>query len=132
MSKAILLTLLLTACAASGPMYSGQGNVIIYRNDNYPFTTDHFSIQAGNKSCRLADKGFIAVNSQTPIEVTATRWGTFGTSKITANPGDFVEISHDYSAIFGKIHSDTGPYSFKRVHAKLAAKDLQGLRQDCE
>lgn len=147
MKKAILLSLLLSACNATGPAYTGKedGNLIVYRPDHILYGASYYSVEIGNgRECRLGNGGLFTTQIEGQSMVSAAKFSLPGTSRIKVKPGDFVKIEAKASRFFGAfgggliagtamegLDSEAGPYSLTKVDPAKARQELQGLNRDC-
>lgn len=133
----IACVMALSACAANGPLYSGQHGIVLYRDapielDSLPFEVD------GKPFCSLKPRSF-AVIPAAHATITASRVLTPGVSRYEAHEGEIVHIGIDtvhatgtmlgglIGGLMAEGYQPTGPYAFTVTDA---AK-LTGLHQDC-
>lgn len=126
MNKAIILLLLLSACAYHGPIYQGHepGNVFIYRpiGDGNGYLT----IRANHhRLCALHEGAFVVTNIDKKTTITITKWGPTGYSHANVNPGDYIRLQ-DRSNFFVMDAAAI------KISPEQARQELIGLTQDCK
>lgn len=119
MKKAILLSLLLSACASTPIPYTGkeQGNLIVYRPLRDSSAYMRISIK-GAAECSLMAGEFFVTTITKPTSLRSTRWGPVGTGHADVSPGDVIKAEFLNSGMFYQ----------KYIFTKVDKKELQGLR----
>lgn len=150
--RILILCLLLGACSASGPVYTGKekGNLVVYRPDSTLFALRDYVITIGDKTCKLSNAGFYITDIKSNSQIKITMWDMSGTSRLLVSPDSFIKItlnddrlvSAGAASLFGAVGSlvnagatkavtNDGPFVLTKIKKQDAVKELQGLKQDC-
>lgn len=154
--KKLLPLLLLTGCAAQGPVYSeaaipkGEGaTLVVYRNMAYLGNqAGLYPVHVNGKECRLHPGSFFAVNGlKGESKITASSWDAPGTSKVTLNvqpnKTHYVRMDADngrqVATVVGGLaavslmeaSNPAGPFILAEVSESEAKRELASLKQDC-
>ncbi len=141
----LLLLLIVAGCAATGPEYTNQQGIIVYRDKQLVGQLGGWEIEANGKhACDLhGDSYFILPKGD--VTITAAKALLPGTSKIVLE-GDktqYIRIQLNPAkvgivAAVGYVGSfaaeaatQSGPFIFTNVAEPQAKQELFGLHQDC-
>lgn len=136
MSKYVFMALvLLSACSANGPAYSGQHGIIVYRDA--PVELDSMPIEVdGRAFCSLKPRSFAVILKEHAV-ITASVFMRAGTSRIEAREGQVIHAGYDDSrqaaiamgGVIGDalVSDNSGPVKFSLSDSSR----LAGLHQDC-
>lgn len=142
----LLLLIALAACSATGPEYTGQKGIIVYRDDSMLFIGRAFPIDVnGVEGCQLHNAGYAIIPKTGEITLSSSLWDQPGTSRISLNVKDaeYVKVSVNQGSMVAgaaagmvgvfahEAIEKQGPFIFTHMEAGQAHQELVGLKQDC-
>lgn len=150
MRKAILLSLLLSACNATGIEYTGEqsGNLVVYRPWHTVNSLGYYYMDMNGKPvCGLGNGGYFIKHATGKTTISSSLWNQPGTSRITINVDKktYIKIEHNsqrmlVGAIGGLggqlldegVSDYSGPFIISQIPQSQALVELRGLKQDCQ
>lgn len=145
----LLLLIALTACSATGPVYTNQKGIIVYRDKQLVGQIGSWEVESnGVHACDLHGESYFILPPNGQTTLTASKALMPGTSQITFNADKEktsyirLELNKDKEAAVALsgyvgallaegVSSSGGPFVFTLINEQQAKQELQDLKQDC-
>lgn len=153
---AIILTILLSACSGTGPLYSPQdvpknmARVVLYRESNFWNMGEAYWVEFnGNQVCDLHNGSYMTRDvNPGDLNIASSSFGSIGTSRIALSlkPKQIIFVKMEvngqrvFSGVFGGVignavdegvSSNNGPVMLGTVNEVTAKSEMTSMHQDC-